>query len=57
MKGINPRVACHRLYADPSIRPKQQKHHPLNRERYKALDKEVQKLLLNGFIHEAKYPK
>ncbi|XP_022880406.1 uncharacterized protein LOC111397635 [Olea europaea var. sylvestris] len=42
---------------DPSTRLKQQKRRPLNLERYKALNKEVQKLLNNGFLREAKYPK
>ncbi|XP_022848822.1 uncharacterized protein LOC111371146 [Olea europaea var. sylvestris] len=57
MKWIDPEVASHRLYIDPSIRLKQQKRRPLNLEKDEMLSKEVQKLLYNGFIHEAKYPK
>lgn len=57
MKWIDPEVTSHRLYIDPLIRLKQQKRRPLNLEKYEMLSKEVQKLLHNGFIHEAKYPK
>ncbi|XP_022852014.1 uncharacterized protein LOC111373680 [Olea europaea var. sylvestris] len=45
------------LDVDPSARPKQQKRRPLNPERYEALNKEVQKMLNNGLLREAKYPK
>ncbi|XP_022883806.1 uncharacterized protein LOC111400641 [Olea europaea var. sylvestris] len=57
MRGIDPNIACHKLQVDLSTRPKQQKLRPLNPERYKVLNKEVQKLLNNGFLREAKYPK
>ncbi|XP_022853744.1 uncharacterized protein LOC111375176 [Olea europaea var. sylvestris] len=57
MRGIDPNIACHKLQVDPSVRPKQQKRRPLNPERYEALNKEEQKLLHNGFLREAKYPK
>ncbi|XP_022841922.1 uncharacterized protein LOC111365616 [Olea europaea var. sylvestris] len=55
--GIDANIACHKLQVDPSVRPKQQKRRPLNPERYEVLNKEVQKLLRNGFLREAKYSK
>lgn len=50
MKGIDPRIACHKLNINLSIQPKQQRHCPLNLERYEALNREMQKLLRNRFI-------
>ncbi|XP_022855889.1 uncharacterized protein LOC111377073 [Olea europaea var. sylvestris] len=57
MRVIDPKIACHKLQVDPSVRLKQQKRRPLNPGRYESLNKGVQKLLHNGFLHEAKYPK
>lgn len=56
IKGIDPEFACHKLYVDPIVQPKQQKRCSLNPERYEELSKEVQKLLHHIFIREAKYP-
>ncbi|XP_024027003.1 uncharacterized protein LOC112093203 [Morus notabilis] len=57
MEGINPEVICHSLNIDPSYPPKRQKHRPMNLERYEALKEEVNKLINNGFIREAYYPR
>ncbi|XP_022841987.1 uncharacterized protein LOC111365685 [Olea europaea var. sylvestris] len=57
MRGIDLNIAWHKLQVDHSTRPKYQKRRPLNHERYEELNKEVQKLLNNGFAREAKYPK
>ncbi|EXB37477.1 hypothetical protein L484_001142 [Morus notabilis] len=56
MKGIDAKVMCHTLNADPLHSPKRQKHWPMNPERYEALKEEVDKLISNGFIREAHYP-
>ncbi|KAL2492255.1 Uncharacterized protein Adt_27883 [Abeliophyllum distichum] len=55
--GIDPKVACHRLNTSLDVKPKQQRRRLLNPERYKALAKEVDKLLKCGFIRESLYPK
>lgn len=39
-----PKITFHRLNIDPLVQPKQQLCHPLNSEKYEALNKEVQKL-------------
>ncbi|XP_024029329.1 uncharacterized protein LOC112093945 [Morus notabilis] len=57
IKGIDPEVICHSLNIDPSYPPKRQKHRPMNPERYEALKEEVDKLIHNGFIREARYPR
>lgn len=57
MEGIDRRIACPRLNTDPLALPKQQQWRPLNAKRYEALQKEVKKLLNNGFIKETTYPK
>ncbi|XP_022891987.1 uncharacterized protein LOC111406852 [Olea europaea var. sylvestris] len=49
--------SCHYLKIDPKIAPHQQKRRAINSKRYKALKEEVQKLIKNGFIREAIYPK
>lgn len=56
IKRIDPGITCYKLNIDHSIRLKQRRC-PLNSERYRALNKELQKLLNNEFTHEAKYLK
>lgn len=55
MKRIDLKIACHRLNVDSTVQLRQQKCHPLNPDGYKVLNTEVQKLLCNRFIREAKY--
>ncbi|XP_024017454.1 uncharacterized protein LOC112090422 [Morus notabilis] len=57
MEGINANIICHSLNVDPSYPPKSQKCRPMNPERYEALREEVDKLINNGFIREAHYPR
>ncbi|XP_022858151.1 uncharacterized protein LOC111379057 [Olea europaea var. sylvestris] len=57
MVGIDPKVSCHHLKVDPKVAPHRQKRRALNLERYEALKEEVQKLIQNGFIREATYPR
>ncbi|XP_024023264.1 uncharacterized protein K02A2.6-like [Morus notabilis] len=57
MEGIDSEIICHSLNIDPSYPPKRQKRRPMNPERYEALKKEVDKLINNGFIREAHYPR
>ncbi|XP_024018686.1 uncharacterized protein LOC112090799 [Morus notabilis] len=57
MEGIDLEVICHFLNIDPSYPPKCQKHRPMNPERYAALKEEVDKLINNGFVREAHYPR
>ncbi|CAA0841402.1 Unknown protein, partial [Striga hermonthica] len=56
MKGIDPGVASHKLNLDQTIRPVVQKRRKLRPDRQKALEEEVEKLIDNKFIKEAKYP-
>ncbi|KAL2474671.1 Uncharacterized protein Adt_35407 [Abeliophyllum distichum] len=56
IEGIDPKVACHRLNTSLDVKLKQQRRRPLNPERYKALAKEVDKLLKCSFIRESLYP-
>ncbi|XP_022894074.1 uncharacterized protein LOC111408560 [Olea europaea var. sylvestris] len=57
MVGIDPKVSCHHLKIDPKVAPHRQKRRALNPERYEALKEEVQKLIQNGFIRKATYPR
>ena len=57
MPGIDPDVIVHRLNDDKTIVVKVQARRAFNPERYLAINEEVEKLLLGGFIREAKYPK
>lgn len=57
MVGIDPKVSCHHLNIDPKFTSHRQKRRTLNPERYEALKEEVHKLVSNGFIREATYPK
>ncbi|CAI9762903.1 unnamed protein product [Fraxinus pennsylvanica] len=57
MIGIDPKVSCHHLQIDPGYTPHRQKRRALNAERYEALKEEVERLISNGFVREAKYPK
>ncbi|CAA0839601.1 Unknown protein, partial [Striga hermonthica] len=56
MKGIDPQKACHRLNLDKTIKPVIQKHRKFGPDRQKALEEEVNKLIDNKFVKEAKYP-
>ena len=57
MEGIDAEVICRSLNVDPSYPPKHQKRRPMNPERYETLKEEVDKLINNGFIREAQYPR
>lgn len=57
MIGIDPRISCHHLQIDPAQTLYRQKMRTLNAKRYDALKEEVEKLISNGFIREATYPK
>ena len=56
MKGIVPELMCHRLNIDPRVPTRTQKRRPLDPESAQALKDEVDKLIREGFIREAKYP-
>ena len=56
MKGIDPKLMCHRLNIDPRVPTRRQKRRPLDAERAQVLEDEVDKLMRTGFICEAKYP-
>ena len=54
--GIDPNVMLHRLNIDPNHRSVCQKRRPMTAKRYASLKEEVDKLLANKFIREARYP-
>ncbi|CAA0834169.1 Unknown protein, partial [Striga hermonthica] len=56
MKGIDPQKACHRLNLDKTVKPVIQKCRKFGPDRQKALEEEVNKLIDNKFVKEAKYP-
>ncbi|CAA0816892.1 Unknown protein, partial [Striga hermonthica] len=56
MKGIDPQKACHRLNLDKTVKPIIQKRRKFGPDRLKALEEEVNKLIDNKFVKEAKYP-
>ncbi|CAA0840982.1 Unknown protein, partial [Striga hermonthica] len=56
MKGIDPKVACHRLNIDKTVKPVIQKRRKLGPDRQLALEEEVNKLVDNKFVKETKYP-
>ncbi|CAA0810399.1 Unknown protein, partial [Striga hermonthica] len=56
MKGIDPQKACHRLNLDKTVKPVIQKRRKFGPDRQKALEEEVNKLIDNKFVKEAKYP-
>ncbi|CAA0836868.1 Unknown protein, partial [Striga hermonthica] len=56
MKGIDPKVACHRLNIDKTVKPVIQKRRKLGPDRQQALEEEVSKLVDNKFVKETKYP-
>ena len=45
MPGIDPVVACHKLAIRKGVRPVKQKRRCFNKERYEAINTEVEKLL------------
>lgn len=45
LKGIDPKMALHRLHEDPSIKPVKQKLRMFEKENDKIIQEEVQKLL------------
>ncbi|XP_024023052.1 uncharacterized protein LOC112092086 [Morus notabilis] len=57
MEGIDSLVMCHALNVDPTYPPKRKKYRLMNPERYETLKEEVDKLINNGFIREAHYPR
>ncbi|CAA0841906.1 Uncharacterized mitochondrial protein AtMg00860, partial [Striga hermonthica] len=56
MKGIDLRKACHRLNLDKTVKPVIQKRRKFGPDRHKALEEEVNGLIDNKFVKEAKYP-
>ncbi|CAA0818632.1 Unknown protein, partial [Striga hermonthica] len=56
MKGIDPQKACHRLNLDKTVKPVIQKRRKFSPDCQKALEEEVNKLIDNKFVKEAKYP-
>ncbi|CAA0829061.1 Unknown protein, partial [Striga hermonthica] len=56
MKGIDPQKACHCLNLDKTVKPVIQKRRKFGPNRQKALEEEVNKLIDNKFVKEAKYP-
>ena len=55
MGGIDPTVITHRLNVSPSFKPIKQKRRSFARERQKAINEEVGKLLQAGAIREVEY--
>ncbi|XP_062093881.1 uncharacterized protein LOC133799907 [Humulus lupulus] len=55
MSGIDPEVIVHKLQVDPDYPPRKQKRRKFTPERNKAINKEVQKLIDNGFVREVHY--
>jgi len=55
MLGIDPRVACHRLFVYKEAKPITQKRRKKGGEKKEAAKAEVHKLLSTGFITEATY--
>ncbi|CAA0831241.1 Unknown protein, partial [Striga hermonthica] len=56
MKGIDPKVACHRLNIDKTVKPVIQKRRKLGPDRQQALEEDLSKLVDNKFVKETKYP-
>ncbi|CAA0833885.1 Unknown protein, partial [Striga hermonthica] len=56
MVGIDPKVACHRLQVDPTVKPVVQKWRKLGPDSQQALEEEVIKLKDNEYIQEVRYP-
>ena len=56
MPGIDPTVICHQLSVNPRHKPVIQKRRAFNPERYEAINVEVKKLFVAGFIREVTYP-
>jgi hypothetical protein len=56
MQGIDPSIMVHRLNVDPDYLPVKQKRRRYASERNQATEKEVEKLLQDGFIREVHYP-
>lgn len=57
MIGIDPKVSCHHLQIDSNCTLHRQKRRALNTERYEAIKEEVERLISNGLVKEANYPK
>jgi hypothetical protein len=57
MPGISPEIASYRLNVDPNFSLVRQKKRSIRGDRQKAISKEVDKLILTGFIREVTYPK
>lgn len=57
MIRIDLNISCHHLQIDMNCTPHRQKRRSLNNERYEALKEEVERLVNNGFVREAIYPK
>ena len=54
--SIPSKIMTHRLNINPNVKPVRQKKWSFAPERQKAIDEEVDKLLIVGFIREATYP-
>ena len=56
MGGVDPAVITHMLNVSPSFKPVKQKIRSFTRERQKAINEEVNKLLQAKAIKEVEYP-
>ncbi|KAM2692731.1 hypothetical protein EV2_006990 [Malus domestica] len=52
MPGINPEIACHKVYVDPATKPMIQKRRHFAPERVVIIEAEIDKLLEARFIEE-----
>jgi len=56
MPGLDPKVAVHRLSIRKGVSPNNQSQRRFRPELIPEIEKQVNKLLEVGFIHEVKYP-
>lgn len=56
MPGIDPKVAVHKLNVDPASRPIEKKKRNFTLECNQVVAKEVEKLLVAGFMRKVYYP-
>jgi hypothetical protein len=54
--GASRNIIEHKLYVNPSAKPKEQKLRKMSDEKIAAAKAEVQRLLDTGFIREVEYP-
>lgn len=55
MLGIKPRMVCHRLSIDFSVKPVTQRKHKVGEDNRESINKEVEKLKNTCFITKIKY--